>query len=226
MADYKTGLSGPNTQFTQAQASKPMGTEAERDQLAANIGSAIATKAGKAYAESSAAALSGADKPLSEVNDEAAAIEEKINASLIGEQNRVGGPLQKQDMEEIKDIHLSEFADNDRTLLALRDRGVISTVEAQTRRALNLKRALSNPINSLFRKDFMNAAGSLTGGAGSTADTMFQLTPEEKQAKAIQEEQIKATAEYEGKVTSAMAITGKYLINRKNSVKKSPNVPR
>lgn len=206
MADFSnTTLSDPNLQFSAITPSRPLDTSAERDQMVANALSVGVSAAGKAAAGKSAAELSGAELSLEEVHDQADLVDQQIQQALKTEQGEVGGTLTKERVAEIKDAALSEFANSDRVLLALRDRGTISTTEARMRRTLNLKRALSNPINSLFRKDFLNAAADLTGG-GST-DDLFQLTPEEKEAQAIQQAEAQAKAQYEAAITKTMLET-------------------
>ncbi len=209
MANFKKTLSDPQTSFSRVTPRRPADTSSERDQILANVATVAAGAAGKAFAQKSGADLAGADVSLEQANDEAAVIEQKINASLVSEQNNVAGPLQPQRVEELKDAQLSSFADNDRTLIALRDRGVISSSEARARRTMNLRRAVSNPINNLFRRDFLNAAGDLTGGAGGAVDAAFGDTPAEKEAIAISQAQQKAKVDFEQEVTERELRTGK-----------------
>jgi hypothetical protein len=110
----------------------------------------LAGAAGKGYARGKAGEMAGADMSLEEVHDQATLIQNEIEAGLAAEQSPEGQQLSKERIAEIKDKALSEFSHSDRTLKALRDRGVISTVEANARRQLNLQRQLSNPITSMF----------------------------------------------------------------------------
>lgn len=203
MPNYNVGeLPSPDTNFTQI-------TPHERPDVRASIlKTAVkgATVAGQLQAKQNGAELTGADMSLEDANKQASFIDEQINAALNSEQNVLEGPLTKTRIEELKDKALSEFASNDRILVSLRDRGVISTVEARARRTLNLQRELSNPINALFKDQFLNAAGGLTGGSGSVVETLYQLTPEEARAATIQKEQDKAVAEHEGRIAGLVAM--------------------
>lgn len=199
---FNTDLQGPDLSgITAGPARAPADTSGERDRMLTQAAGIAATTAGKAYAAGSAAEVAGVDMSLEQANAQADVVDQQIEAALLKEQDRVEGPIHPSGRraQEIKDAQLSEFANNDRVLLALRDRGTISTTEAKARRTLNLKRALSNPINSMFRNDFINAAKDLTGGGAG--DDMFQETPEEKQNRVIREKQAEAVAKFEAEVT-------------------------
>jgi hypothetical protein len=206
MANYKTqGLSGPQTQFTQVTAyRKP--DESREKMVDAVVKSA--DMAGRAYAKSEGAKMTGADSSLAEINQQADTIDKSIDKALSVNMTDVAGPLQERDINEIKDRELSRFATDDRTLRELRDRGTISTVEARARRQLNLRRSLSNPINAMFKKDFLNASGDMTGGGAGAAAALFPYTAEEETAMAIAEEQRKVQAEHEAKVFDVVQKTG------------------
>jgi len=212
MADFTSrppgrgSLSQPNTQFTQVQARER--PDFAREMTADAIAS-IAMVGGEAIAKGNAANLTGTDLSLEEVNIQADNVNAQIDAAFESENNKVGGPFTESRANEIKDAALTAYADNDRVLLALRDAGTISTTEARARRTLNLKKELSNPINALFSREFMNVAGDLTGGGGGAVNAMFALTPEEELAKSIQDEKAKVIAEEEGEITSMMMKTGK-----------------
>ena len=202
MATFDGGkLSDPNTQFTQV---KPRARPDVRgEQLSTLIkGGAIA---GKAFAKSAGAELAGGDKTREQINLQADIAETELDNRITDAMVAGGGTIQERTQEEVKDKALSEFATNDRTLLELRDRGVISTLEARGRRQLNLQRALSNPINAIFKGEFMNAASSLTGGAKGAVAEAFPFTPAELKQQAITSQQVKATAEFEGKIAGDMA---------------------
>ena len=206
MADYGTAgkLSNPNTQFTKVQARRaPDVRESQLNTLVQG-----AKGAGKAYAASEGRELTGGDKSQADVNNQADIAEQALDTEVGKAMTAVEGPLQERTQLEIKDEQLSKFATDDRTLLELRDRGTISTTEARARRQLNLQRALSNPINALFKGDFLNAASSLTGGAKGASGELFPYTPEEAQALAVQAAKSKAVAEHEAKVAGTIAATG------------------
>lgn len=206
MAAFDTKLKGPDLSgITPGPSRAPADTSGERDRMLVQAAGIAAKTAGKAYATAQAGEVAGTDLTLEQVNEQADNVDAQIEQALLKEQDTAEGPISKRRAEEIKDAQLSEFADNDRVLLALRDRGSISTIEARARRTLNLKRALSNPINSLFRKDFINAAKDLTGGGAG--DDMFQETAEEKQARLIMEKQQEAIAKFEAEVVDRAART-------------------
>jgi len=207
MAKLETGsnLSNPNTDFTKITPSKKADVRSEQLGTLAKTAAAV----GKAVAVSSGKEVSGAGSTQKEINDNATNIAEEINARLTAESpQQDGGQMSPSRVNEIKDEQLSTFAKDDRTLLALRDQGTISTMEARARRTLNLKRALSNPINAMFKGDFLNAANSLTGGGTGAANALFPLTPEEEQKAAIAAEQNKQIAEFEGKIAGMAQSTG------------------
>lgn len=208
MADYKTAgtLSNPNTKFTSTPVRAKPDVREEQLNTLIQGGSAAAQIAGKSYAAKKGAEMTGADLTQEEVHDTAQMIDQEIESQFVQESTAVEGPLQDTRVLEIKDQHLSEFANNDRVLLALRDQGTISTTEARGRRQLNLSRALSNPINALFKKDFLNAASSLTGGGTGAANAYFINTPEEERAIAIKKAQTDAEAKFEGAIAGDVAI--------------------
>jgi len=204
MADFKTGLSDPNIQFTRVQARQaPDSREAIVEGLAG-----LAGVAGKAFAKSEGEEITGTASTLSEVNTQADVISESIDKALGAKRESVEGPLSKRTIEETRDVQLSKFSTDDRVLRALRDRGTISTTEARARRQLNLRRALSNPINAMFKKDFLNASGDMTGGGTGAAAALFPYTAEEETAMAIAEEQRKVQAEHEAQVFDIVQTTG------------------
>ena len=204
---FDTKLKGPDLSgITPGPSRAPADTSGERDRMLTQAAGIAAKTAGKAYATAQAGEVAGTDLSLEQVNDQADNVDAQIEQALLKEQDTAEGPISQRRAEEIKDAQLSEFADNDRVLLALRDRGSISTIEARARRTLNLKRALSNPINSMFRNDFVNAAKDLTGGGAG--DDMFQETAEEKQARLIREKQQEAVAKFEAEVVDRSARTG------------------
>lgn len=211
MADFSTKLSDPNTQFTQVKARQR--PDSRQEQLNSLVG--IGTALGKASAREAGAEFTGGDLTQAEVNTQADAAEADLDNQITDAMVAGGGTLQgsigdqERTQREIKDASLTEFAQNDRVLLELRDRGSISTIEARGRRQLNLKRALSNPINALFKGEFMNAAKSLTGGAKGAVAEIFPYTAEELKSQAILKEQVEAEAEHEGKVASLVASTGR-----------------
>lgn len=207
MAKFDTKLGKADTSGIQpVPVRAPADTSSERDRMLVQAAGIAAQTAGKAYAQGQAAEVAGTDLSLEQVNEQADVVDQQIEAALTQEQNQAAGPISQRKAQEIKDAQLTEFANNDRVLLALRDRGSISTVEARARRTLNLKRALSNPINSLFRSDFVNAAKDLTGGGAG--DDMFKETPEEKQSRLIREKQQEAVAKFEAEVVDRAARTG------------------
>lgn len=207
MAEFKTTLSKPDLKFTPLTPSRKPDS---RKAVIEGIGQ-IATIAGKSIAKSAASDIVGADLTQQEVNEAADFIDQEIATSLAGESVGEEGPILLTDrrVNEIKDVQLSKFAKNDRVLLALRDQGTISTTEARARRQLNLQRALSNPINAMFKNDFLNAMSDLTGGSTGAAKALFPLTAEEEQAQKISQAQQKSIAEFEGTLTSLELSTGK-----------------
>lgn len=198
MAAFDSKLGKADTSFASAGPTRaPADTSGERDQMIAQAIGIGAKAAGSAYAKSQAGKMSGADMSLAEANQQADVVDAKIEEGLAAETDL--GPVNPRRAAEIKDAALSEFATNDRTLVALRDRGTLSTIEARARRTLNLKRALSNPINSMFRQDFINAAKDLTGG--QAMDDLLQETPEEKANRELREKKNEAIAKFEAEKT-------------------------
>jgi len=207
MADFSTRLSDPDLSFKKVQARVGPNIKADQAQKAVQAVTAVGKVAGKAVARSNAADVTGADLSLEQANINAENIDIKITEALSAEKNVVGGPLDRTRVAEIKDKQLSQFANDDRTLLALRDQGTLSTLEVRARRQLNLQRALSNPINALFKADFLNATSDLTGGSAGAAKSLFPFTPEEEQALAIRAAETKARADFAGTVAGLVEST-------------------
>lgn len=194
MANFKTTLSDPNTSFTQI--TPRQAPDQAREQFAQGVAT-VAGMAGKGYAKEKAYEQSGAGRSLEDVNAEAEQIDTQIETALSTEQDTVAGPLQESRVMEIKDNVLRQYREDDRVLRSLRDRGVLSTTEANTRRQLKLQEALSNPILSMFRNEFLDASSDMTGGSRGAAAGLFQYTPEELTSMQITEEKRKMQAAFE-----------------------------
>lgn len=194
MANLKTTLSDPNTSFTQI--TPRQAPDQAREQFAQGVAT-VAGMAGKGYAKEKAYEQSGAGRSLEDVNAEAEQIDTQIETALSTEQDEVAGPLQESRVMEIKDNVLRQYREDDRVLRSLRDRGVLSTTEANTRRQLKLQEALSNPILAMFRNEFLDASSDMTGGSRGAASGLFQYTPEELTSMQIAEDKRKMQAAFE-----------------------------
>ncbi len=203
MAEFDKGkLSAPQTQFQQVTArERPDAREGMLNTLVGGV-----SAGGKAYAKSSAEQVTGEGLSQADINNQADATQRSLDEQIGAAMDNAGGPVPERTQKEVKDRALSEFARNDRTLLELRDRGEISTSEARGRRMLNLKQQLSNPINALYRGEFLDAASSLTGGGKGAVQEAFPFTPDEIKQQAIDAEKVKAVAEHEGQIAGAVAV--------------------
>ena len=205
MPTYDAGkLSDPNTQFTQVQARE------RADARSGIINSVVqaGTAAGGLYAKNQGEELTGANISDEQALADAKTINENIANAFTDAQVANGGTLQPHEVRAVVDQELERFGTNDKTLKTLHQMGTISSIEARARRTLNLQRALSNPINAMFKNKFMDAAADLTGGSSGAYKTMFPETPEEIKAKAMEEGRNKVRAEEEGLVTKLVEYTG------------------
>ena len=205
MPSFETQLSDPNLKFTQrTPRQRP---DAREGILKATI--AGAKVVGKQIAKTSASDLYGSDLTQEDIEVQAGELEEQINLSLAQGASEKGQVLDPTETTNIKNRALERYSKDYRTLRYAQEQGVISSTEARARFQVMTQKALSNPINAMFKDEFMNAAPEMTGGSAGALRSLFPLTVEEEKAARLQKERLDAEAEHEKTVTSSMIATNK-----------------
>lgn len=162
---------------------------------------------GTGYARAQGLNLVGGNTTAEEAQVAVTAFEEAAPFSQDGSNT----PDQKAVVDDMRNAALRKFGTDDKKIQALVSAGKISTVEANARRHQMLQENLSNPVLSMFKEDFLDAATPFTGGNGKLAEQYFGAympTEEERiQAEAI-DKVITEKAKFEAQVAGVMSLHG------------------